>query len=60
MAIISTTVIAFVAPISPAGLTGSSSGITVWWFGVGLIASVTGVLGLAFLHRRNRRIGLGS
>jgi hypothetical protein len=25
-----------------------------------MIASVTGVLGLAFLHRRNRRIGLGS
>jgi hypothetical protein len=60
IAIISTAVIAFIEPISPAGIAGSSSGITVWWFGVGLIASVTGVLGLAFLHRRNRRIGLGS
>ena len=60
IAIISTTVVAFIEPISPAAITENSSGITVWWFGVGMIASVTGVLGLAFLHRRNRRIGLGS
>jgi hypothetical protein len=60
IAIISTAVIAFIEPISPAGITGSSSGITVWWFGVGLIASVSGILGLIFLERRSRRLGLSS
>lgn len=60
IAIVSTVVIAFFEPISPAEITGSSSSPTVWWFGVGLIASVTGVLGLLFLHNRARRLELSS
>lgn len=60
IAIIATTIIAFIEPIFPADMTGSSSSTTVWWFGVGLIASVSGVVGLLFLQRRNRRLGLSS
>jgi hypothetical protein len=57
IAIIATTVIAFIEPIFPTEVTGNSTGTAVWWFGVGLIASVSGVLGLVFLRHRARRLG---
>jgi hypothetical protein len=60
LAIIATTVVAFIEPIFPTDVTGSSTGASVWWFGVGLIASASGVVGLLFLQRRTRRIGLSS
>jgi hypothetical protein len=41
---------AFTQPISPTAATG------VWWFGVSLIASISGVLGLIFLQWRKNRI----
>ncbi|MCF8531234.1 MAG: hypothetical protein K9G69_08100 [Candidatus Nanopelagicales bacterium] len=49
VAIIATLVAALTQPISPADVDG------VWWFGAGLVASISGVLGLVFLHRRAQR-----
>jgi len=62
IAIIATVILGFIGPILPSdvlqGSTQGSSGINVWWFGVGLVASVTGIVGLLFLHRRASRLGL--
>lgn len=49
VAIIATLAAALTQPISPSDVDG------VWWFGAGLVASISGVLGLVFLHRRAQR-----
>lgn len=63
VAIVATVILGFIGPIFASDVTqGSSSGAPgpdVWWFGVGLVASITGILGLLFLHRRARRLELG-
>jgi hypothetical protein len=68
IAIIATVILGFIGPILPSDVTqalsqgspGSpgSPSIDVWWFGVGLVASISGILGLVFLHRRASRLGL--
>ncbi len=64
IAIIATVILGFIGPIFPSDVAQASSQgsqvTEVWWFGVGLVASVSGILGLLFLHRRARRLGLGS
>ena len=50
IAIISTIVLGFTQPLLPSDSDG------VWWCGVGLIASLSGVIGLFFLHWRVGRI----
>ena len=65
IAIIATVILGFIGPILPSDVTQASSqgslgspGTDVWWFGVGLVASISGILGLLFLHRRASRLGL--
>ena len=65
IAIIATVILGFIGPILPSDVTQTSSqgslgspGTDVWWFGVGLVASISGILGLLFLHRRASRLGL--
>ena len=62
IAIIATVILGFIGPILPSDVTQNSSqgspGTDVWWFGVGLVASISGILGLLFLHRRASRLGL--
>ena len=68
VAIIATVILGFIGPIFPgdlaqgslAGAQAGAPGIEVWWFGVGLVASISGILGLIFLHRRAGRLGLKS
>lgn len=50
IAIVATIGLALTQPLLPSEVTG------VWWFGVGLIASASGVIGLVFLHWRAGRI----
>jgi hypothetical protein len=50
IAIVITIVLAFTQPLLPTDLSG------IWWFGVGLIASLSGIFGLVFLHWRAGRI----
>ncbi len=54
IAILATVITGFIGPISPSDL-GSGE---VWWFGAGLFASLSGVVGLVFLHRRARKLGI--
>ena len=58
IAIIATVIIGFIGPIFPSDVASGSPDILVWWFGVGLFASVSGLVGLFFLHRRSIRLGL--
>ena len=65
IAIIATVILGFIGPILPSDVTQTSSqgslgspGTDVWWFGVGLVASISGILGLLFLHRRASSLGL--
>jgi len=64
IAIIATVILGFIGPLLPGEVTQSSSqgsfGIDVWWFGVGLVASISGIVGLLFLHRRASRLGLSN
>jgi len=60
LATVITGLIGFMGPILPGDLADSSSGVQVWWFGVGLFASLSGVLGLVFLKRRARKTGAHS
>ena len=64
IAIIATVILGFTEPIFPSDVTLGSSqgspGTDVWWFGVALVASVSGIIGLFFLHRRAKRLGLSS
>jgi Na+/melibiose symporter-like transporter len=50
IAIIATIVLGFTQPLLPSESEG------VWWFGVGVIASVSGIIGLFFLHWRVGRM----
>ncbi len=54
LGILATVIAGFIGPISPSSLVSGE----VWWFGVGFFASVSGVIGLMFLHRRARRLGI--
>lgn len=55
IAIVATVITGFMGPVSPNELAGGSSVTQVWWFGAGLFASLSGVIGIVFLHRRARR-----
>ena len=54
IAILATVVAGFVGSLTPS----SAGGSPVWWFGAGIIASASGLLGLVFLHRRARKLNL--
>lgn len=58
IAIIATVIIGFIEPVFPQDVTQGASGTNVWWFGVGLVASLSGIFGLLFLHRRAARLKL--
>jgi hypothetical protein len=53
IAIIFTLVNVFTNPLNPNQAFNSGE---VWWFGVGLFASLSGILGLVFLHWRARKM----
>jgi hypothetical protein len=58
IAIVATVVAGFIGPISPSDLGSNVSGVNVWWFGAGLFASLSGIIGSVFLQRRGRKLGI--
>ncbi|MGB4324926.1 MAG: hypothetical protein WBJ33_06670 [Candidatus Nanopelagicales bacterium] len=58
IALICTVIIGFTAVLNstPLGPDQARDSGQVWWFGVGLFASLSGILGLVFLHWRARKL----
>lgn len=56
IAIVATIVLGFTQPLAPGDVNVSEDPTGIWWFGVGLIASVSGIIGTIFLYWRAQRL----